>query len=138
MEGLPDASVDCIITDPPYFDVMGSTANDDGKGWDEQWEDMSEFVDWLDDVLAQFQRILKPAGSLYMFADDLNAAEVQIAISGRFKVLNNIVWHKINDMRLKGWRDYRTFAGTTERVIFAEGTHREWIRNRASGHPQQS
>lgn len=120
MEGLPDASVDCIITDPPYFDVMGSTANDDGKGWDEQWEDMSEFVDWLDDVLAQFQRILKPAGSLYMFADDLNAAEVQITINGRFKVLNNIVWHKTNDMRLKGWRDYRTFAGTTERVIFAE------------------
>lgn len=120
MEGLPDASVDCIITDPPYFDVMGSTANDDGKGWDEQWEDMSEFVDWLDDVLAQFQRILKPAGSLYMFADDLNAAEVQITINGRFKVLNNIVWHKTNDARLKGWSDYRTFAGTTERVIFAE------------------
>lgn len=120
MEGLPDASVDCIITDPPYFDVIGSTANDDGKGWDEQWEDMSEFVDWLDDVLVQFQRILKPAGSLYMFADDMNAAEVQITINGRFKILNNIVWHKTNDMRLKGWGDYRTFAGTTERVIFAE------------------
>ncbi len=57
---LPDNSVDLIVTDPPYFKVKR-------HAWDNQWSDVTEFLAWLDDVLLEFWRVLKPNGSMYLF-----------------------------------------------------------------------
>jgi hypothetical protein len=58
---LPANSVDCVITDPPYFRVKG-------EEWDRQWSDPAAFIAWLEKVVAELARVLKPNGSLYLFA----------------------------------------------------------------------
>ena len=111
---IPDNSVDLILTDPPYYRVKSN-------GWDNQWDSEQEFLAWLDDVLIQFWRILKPSGSLYLFCSPQLHAETEILIKHRFKVLNSIVWSKPSG-RFKGCRkeDLRSYFPQTERVVFAE------------------
>ena len=118
MAALPSNSVDLILTDPPYFKVK----DDD---WDRQWEVASEFIDWLDKVAAEWDRILKPNGSLYCFASPQMAARVEVMISKRFTVLNAIVWAKNHTRKGSIARricvdDLRSYFPEQERIIFAE------------------
>lgn len=114
MASMPDDSVDLIATDPPYYKVVASD-------WDRQWKTKAEFMDWLNSVLAEFQRILKPTGSLYLFCNPYLAAETELLIGQHFHVLNHIVWKK-NQGRWLGCNkeSLRKYFPQTERIIFAE------------------
>lgn len=114
MRSMPDGCVDAVVTDPPYFEVKSD-------GWDRQWRDAGAFIDWLGQVLDQFQRLLAPNGSLYIFASPQMAARVEVAVSERFRVLNHIVWVKEAGWHNKASQDdLRGYFPQTERIIFAE------------------
>jgi adenine-specific DNA-methyltransferase len=114
MKVMPDNCIDLILTDPPYFKVKG-------EPWDNQWGKPQQFLAWLDTVLEQFQRILKPNGSLYLFASPQMAARVEAQISERFNVLNSIRWHKATGWHKKQRKeDLRQYLAPWEAVIFAE------------------
>ncbi|ECA8972943.1 site-specific DNA-methyltransferase [Salmonella enterica subsp. enterica serovar Omuna] len=114
LKSLPDNSVDLIVTDPPYFRVKS-------EKWDRQWTDNVEFLAWLDDVLAEFWRVLKPAGSLYLFCGWALASDTEILLRQRMKILNHIIWAKPhgrwNGANKEGFRQY---FPSTERILFAE------------------
>ena len=69
---LPDASVDCIITDPPYGVNLGvggghrsgGALNSPEEGFDDSPESMLAV---LRSLAPQLRRVLKPAGHLYAF-----------------------------------------------------------------------
>lgn len=84
---LPDDCIDLIATDPPYFKVKPN-------GWDNQWRGDSDYLRWLDQCLAEFYRVLKPAGSLYLFCGHRLASDIEILMRQRFNVLNHIIWAK--------------------------------------------
>lgn len=46
---LPDASIDLIATDPPYFGVKA-------LDWDNQWKSEQEFLAWLEQFVVEFRR----------------------------------------------------------------------------------
>ena len=87
MKLIPDNSIDLICTDPPYFKVKKDS-------WDRQWDKPKEFLSWLDSIAEQWQRILKPNGSLYCFASPRMAARVEVMLGDRFNVCNHLVWDK--------------------------------------------
>ena len=114
MRTLPDCSVDAVVTDPPYYRVKD-------EDWDRQWDDPAAFLAWLDQVAEQWQRVLKPNGSLYCFASPQMAARVEVMLGQRFQVLNSLVWlkpHGRHDGACK--EDLRAYFPATERIIFAE------------------
>lgn len=114
MRGMADNSVDLILTDPPYFKVKG-------EPWDNQWAKPTQFLAWLDTVLEQFQRILKPNGSLYLFASPQMAARVEVLIGERFNVLNSIRWVKEAGWHKKTRKeDLRRYLTPWEACVFAE------------------
>lgn len=90
IRSLPENSVDLIVTDPPYFKVKP-------EGWDNQWKGDDDYLKWLDQCLAQFWRVLKPAGSLYLFCGHRLASDIEIMMRERFNVLNHIIWAKRPD-----------------------------------------
>jgi site-specific DNA-methyltransferase (adenine-specific) len=111
---LPDNSVDLILTDPPYFKVKG-------EAWDNQWKDVDRFLAWLDSVIAEFYRVLKPSGSMYVFCSPKLANSVERLIAERFQVLNNIRWIKNTGYHKKASRkEMRRFREPWEGVIFSE------------------
>ena len=84
---LSDNSVDLIATDPPYFRVKTAT-------WDRQWKNKTDFLLWLNKVVKEYARVLKPTGSLYLFCGPYLSSETESLINQHLNVLNHIVWRK--------------------------------------------
>lgn len=111
---LPDNSIDLIATDPPYYKVKG-------EAWDNQWQSKADFFAWLDRILAEYHRVLKPAGSLYLFAGPHLATQVELAVCEHFNMLNHIIWRKPSG-RHNGCNkeSLRRYFPQTEHIMFAE------------------
>ena len=116
LRALPSHSVDLIATDPPYMNVKA-------HAWDRQWKTRADFLAWMDAHLAEFVRVLKPNGSLYLFCWPKLAAHIELLIGERMNVLNRITWNKPAystkaEMFVKD--DLRQYFPTSETVFFAE------------------
>ena len=114
---LPTASVDAVITDPPYFRAIN-------EPWDKAWANPDTFLGWLRSVAEEWQRVLKPNGSLYVFASPQMAARVELGAiePAGFAILNRIVWHKTDAKIWRANRDGLTqyHSGDNERILFAQ------------------
>ena len=86
MRKLQDNSADIIICDPPY-----NIGKDFGNNSDKQ--KMDDYLIWCDDWIGECIRILKPAGTLYIygFSEILAFIRVRININVRW-----IIWHYTN------------------------------------------
>ena len=114
MRGMADNSVDAVVTDPPYFKVKG-------EDWDHQWAKPEQFIEWMGQLAEQWQRVLKPNGSLYVFASPKMAARVEVKLLERFDVLNRIRWVKDAGWHQKAEKEaLRSFLSHWEEIIFAE------------------
>ncbi|HAY4648632.1 TPA: site-specific DNA-methyltransferase [Escherichia coli] len=111
---LPDNSIDLIVTDPPYFKVKPN-------GWDNQWKGDEDYLLWLDSCLAEYARVLKPAGSIYLFCGHRLASDIEVMMRSRFNILNHIIWAKPWG-RWNGCNkeSLRAYFPSTERILFAE------------------
>lgn len=129
LASLPDNSVDLIATDPPYFKVKN-------EPWDRQWDTAAGFLEWLDGILAGFYRVLKPNGSLYLFASPQMSARVECKIGERFNVLNNIRWAKppfSTKAEMFDKETCRSYFPASESIVFAEHMGADGIAKGESG-----
>lgn len=118
---LDDNSIDLIATDPPYFKVKA-------EAWDNQWKNKADFFTWLSAVLAECHRVLKPSGSLYLFAGPHLATEVEGVVSQHFDMLNHIVWRKPSGRHNGCCKEtLRRFFPQTEHILFAESRKKQSI-----------
>jgi site-specific DNA-methyltransferase (adenine-specific) len=58
LQNLPDDSAQLVFADPPYFQVLEET-------WDQQWADARAYLDWTMQWLAEAMRVLRRDGVLY-------------------------------------------------------------------------
>lgn len=105
MKKLPDKSIDCIITDPPYK-MNHSTGGCTNIGMKNKWQgnikagntvmDFSldiKFSEWLPEIY----RVLKNSSHCYIFCNDKNVQELlNEATKCGFKESNILVWIKNN------------------------------------------
>lgn len=120
---LPDASIDLMIQDVPYKGVVA-------ESWDNQWRSDAEYLGWLGGLCDGWRRVLKPNGSLYVFASPDMAGRVECEIRRWFNVLNVIIWRKPAEYAPGDPRNtclkvmdpiaLHSYANQTERIIFAE------------------
>lgn len=87
MPSLPDSCIDLLVNDIPYYKTKK-------MWWDRQWDMVDDYMEWFDKVCRQWYRLLKPNGSLYVFASPKMAARIEIKVSEYFNVLNRIIWRK--------------------------------------------
>jgi adenine-specific DNA-methyltransferase len=114
MKQMDANSIDAIVTDPPYFRVKN-------EPWDRQWDTADGFLSWMGELAEQWHRILKPNGSLYVFASPRMAARVECVIAERFNVLNRIRWQKEAGWHNKAEKEtLRSYLSPWEEIIFAE------------------
>ena len=57
---LDDQSVDLVVVDPPYFEIV---KND----WDNQWDSESSYLEWCKQWTEECFRVLKPGGCFYVW-----------------------------------------------------------------------
>ena len=129
MESMPENSVDCIWTDPPYLlsndgttCVAGRRVSVNKGEWDRSGgvEEDHEFNrSWL----AECHRVLKPAGTIWVTGTlhiylSVGMAMMQLG----FRILNDIIWEKTNPPPNLGCR---CFAHSTETVLWATKAPKE-------------
>lgn len=96
---LPNASVDCCMTSPPYW---GHREYDSaGIGLE---ADVADYVSHLIQILLEVKRVLKPSGSLWLNLGDTYLDKNLMGMPWRvafalmnegFILRNSIIWHKI-------------------------------------------
>ncbi|MCP5144322.1 MAG: site-specific DNA-methyltransferase [Gammaproteobacteria bacterium] len=128
MATLPDASFDCIWTDPPYLLSNGGTTCVAGKrksvhkgDWDRSGGieiDHAFNREWL----AECKRLLKPAGTIWVSGTHHVYLSVGMAMMELgFRILNDIVWEKPNPPPNLGCR---CFTHATELLLWASKSGR--------------
>jgi len=76
---LEDNSVDLIITDPPYFEIVKD-------GWDNQWETEEKYLEWCEKWTKECFRVLKPNRCFYVWG----TTKTDTFLRYKLSVLNNI------------------------------------------------
>lgn len=111
---LPSGVIDLIVVDPPYYRVKD-------EGWDNQWPTPEAYLTWLERAIVEFQRLLKPNGSMYLFCSSRMSADIEIMIRRHLHQLNHIVWAKPSGKWIGCHKEsLRSYWPATERIIFAE------------------
>lgn len=83
---LPDASVDLVVTSPPYFALR--SYRDGGEHFDGQIGDEPTSEAYLDALIAatrEMVRVLKPTGSIWVNLGDKYAQDVELSRNGQGK-----------------------------------------------------
>jgi DNA modification methylase len=61
LKKLPSASVQAVIADPPYFNVL------EDESWDTQWKTPEAYLAWSKRWVAECMRVLKEDGLCFIF-----------------------------------------------------------------------
>lgn len=94
LKGIPDASIDCIVTSPPYWK---------GFEYEAYFNSYKQYLDWCEQWLMECKRVLKPNGTFYL--NVINDSEITIRafeimeIATRkimFKLHDTIIWYRYN------------------------------------------
>ncbi len=64
---LPDSSVDLIYVDPPFF--SNRTYQIGNYHYEDKWNGLCEYLDWIEQRLLEFKRIMKYTASIYIHCD---------------------------------------------------------------------
>ena len=60
LSDIEDNTVDLILTDPPYFEIVKNK-------WDNQWPDEASYLEWCRKWTAECVRVLKPNRCMYVW-----------------------------------------------------------------------
>lgn len=55
-----DTKVDCIILDPPYFNVVN-------EKWDKEWKSLEDYLKWIDEIFSGCKDVSKYNCNLWLF-----------------------------------------------------------------------
>lgn len=103
LQAMPSASIDCIVTSPPYYGqrdygVQGQVGNEKSP---------KEYIENLTSIFSECRRVLKDTGSLWLNLGDkydkgnLLGMPWRIALALQddgWILRNDIIWHKPNAM----------------------------------------
>ena len=92
LKSLPDASVDFIATDPPFF-----TQKDWGAFSDKWTGGRNQYLKFMEQRIIECHRILKDTGSLYLHCDPTASHYLKVMLDGVFgcdNFRNEIVWKR--------------------------------------------
>ena len=111
--------IDLIVTDPPYH-----TTKKKNIYGDTTFIDDGEFIKWIENYAAEWKRILRPNGSIYMFCSSDMAPFLYVCLSKSMNMHNIIAWTKPNEPGYDGWKQkmkktsLRRWYPHSERIIF--------------------
>lgn len=92
---LPNECIDLLYVDPPF--CSGRLYSTKGQVFDDRWASLEAYLDWARPRLAEFHRILKKTGSIYIHCDGHVSHYLKVltdTIFNRKNFLNEIVWRR--------------------------------------------
>ena len=104
MKELPDNSVDCIITSPPYWK---------GFEYEAYFNSYKQYLDWCKLWLKECKRVLKPYGTFYL--NVINDSEITIRAFELMEIATRELMWKLHDTII--WYRYNQQPANTNRQL---------------------
>ena len=102
LTAMPDASVDLIYLDPPFFSnrnyevVWGDEA--EVRSFEDRWEGgIRHYIGWMEERVREMHRILAPTGSLYLHCDPHASHYLKVMLDAMFGMANfrsEVIWKR--------------------------------------------
>ena len=125
MRGIPDESIDLIVTDPPYMCTARGSSGTMGGYWKDDIAKRGRIFQEnsisCKSYLPEFYRVLKDGTHCYIMINHINLIEMlNVATECGFKFIKSLIWDKGN--KICG----RFYMGCFEYILmFRKGTARE-------------
>lgn len=115
---IPSHSIDLVLTDPPYHSTKKANIYGDAS-----FGDNEEYLAWMDEYYAEWHRVLRPNGTLYLFCSSEMSPFLYVRASSSMNMHNLIAWSKPNEPGYDGWKQkmkktaLRQWYPHSERII---------------------
>ena len=107
---LPDKSVQLIIADPPYFEVMGE--------FDFIWKSFDDYLIDIEKWAVECKRVLADNGTLFWYGNSKKIAYSQVIIDKYFNLESNVTIHIFDRQTNRiPTEEARGFINTSERLL---------------------
>lgn len=123
LEVMPEIqknTIDLVLTDPPYFEIMNTDWKGQKHEFDNQWANIDEFSTWIKDVFNKAQYLVKNEGNYFIWQDALNSAHVQVKLTEILKIKSIIIWRKDGHLSNKGWEKQNKYPKDIEVCMFLQ------------------
>jgi site-specific DNA-methyltransferase (adenine-specific) len=104
MKDIPDKSIDCIVTSPPYWK---------GFEYEAYFNSYKQYLDWCELWLNECKRILKPNGTFWL--NVINDSEITIRAFEIMEIATRKVMFKLHDTII--WYRYNQQPANTDRQL---------------------
>lgn len=120
---IEDKSIDLVISDPPYWKVIG-------EKWDYQWRTEEDYVNWSMKWIEEVARTLRYGGTFYLFGYFRTLALLvphlpKLGLDLRQQILVDKGMRAVSGRATK---KYRLFPNTTESILFITKENRNFIK----------
>ncbi|MCP1335142.1 DNA-methyltransferase [Futiania mangrovi] len=115
---IPSNSIDLVLTDPPYHSTKKANIYGDASFGDDE-----EYLTWMDQYFAEWHRVLRPNGSIYLFCSSEMMPFLYVQASKTMNMHSTITWTKPNEPGYDGWKQkmkktaLRQWYPHSERII---------------------
>jgi DNA modification methylase len=104
MASMPDKSVDCIVTSPPYWK---------GFAYEAYFNSYAQYLDWTKKWLKECKRLLTDNGTLYL--NVINDSEITIRAFEIMEIATRDLMYKLHDTII--WYRYNQQPANTTRQL---------------------
>jgi len=124
LKRLPDKIIDCVILDPPYFNVVN-------EKWDKQWKSLDEYLLWIESVIEQLNRVSKYSCSMWLFGYAYQLGYIiPIAEKHGFSYRQHITINKgMKSVAGRTSSKLKMFPTATEYIIYFHKEARPFLRD---------
>lgn len=85
LKDVDNESVDCIIVDLPYFNVIKDS-------WDNAWNNEKEYLNWVEKNIIEYKRVLKNNSNIFLFTGRQYNRKIACILDKYFIEKRIIIW----------------------------------------------
>ena len=124
MKYIEDKTIDTIILDPPYYNVAN-------EKWDKQWKSIDDYLEWLNPIISELNRISKYSCSCWVFGYSYQLSYIlPLFEKAGFKYRQHIVIDKgIKSVSGRTSSKLKMFPTATEYIIYFYKDARDIIKS---------
>ena len=120
LKDIKDASVDCIVTSPPYWK---------GFEYEAYFNSYAQYLRWCKDWMAECKRVLKPNGTFYL--NVINDSEITIRAFELMQIATDELMYKLHDTII--WYRYNQQPANTIRQLTNQCEYVFMLRHTSAG-----
>lgn len=124
LKNLDDKVIDTIILDPPYFNVVN-------EKWDKQWSCLDDYLNWIEDIIKELDRVSKYSCSCWIFGFPYQLSFIiKLMEQHNFTYRQHIVLDKgLRSVAGRSSNKLKMFPTASEYIIYFHKEARPFIKN---------